>query len=194
MAAERASGILLHPTSLPGAHGAGDLGAEAHRFVDWLAGAGQSCWQTLPLVPTGLGDSPYMSPSAFAGNPLLIDLDALRLSGWLTSEDLATAPALTSDGRVDFAAQRAWRLPRLRAAGRAFAARATPAERADHAAFCAAEAAWLDDYALFMALDAAHPGLEWCAWPAPLARREPTALAAAVGEHAEELAFWKFGQ
>jgi 4-alpha-glucanotransferase len=194
MLAERASGILLHPSSLPGAHGAGDLGEDARRFVDWLADAGQGYWQMLPLVPTGLGDSPYMSPSAFAGNPLLIDLVELAELGWLDAADLRDAPGPTADGRVDFVRQRAWRMPRLRQAARAFAKSAAGAARAEFEAFCSTHAAWLDDYALFMALDVAHPGLEWCDWPELLARRDAAALRAATRAHADEITFWKFCQ
>ena len=101
MLTHRASGVLLHPTSLPGALGAGDFGADAYRFVDWLASAGQSCWQTLPLGEIGSGNSPYMSSSAFAGNILLIDLAELANQGWLTQEDLAPHPGFRA-GRVDF--------------------------------------------------------------------------------------------
>ena len=88
MTRARASGILLHPTSLPGAHGSGDLGAAAHAFVDWLAAAGQKLWQMLPLGGIGPGCSPYMSPSAFAGNVLLVDLADLHARGWLDADDL----------------------------------------------------------------------------------------------------------
>ncbi|HEY6004055.1 MAG TPA: 4-alpha-glucanotransferase, partial [Anaeromyxobacter sp.] len=90
---ERRSGILLHPTSLPGPHGAGDLGAAAHRFADWLASARQRLWQVLPLGPTGYADSPYQALSGRAGNPLLVSLEALRDEGWLADGDLSGAPA-----------------------------------------------------------------------------------------------------
>src|SRR5512146_2445669 len=93
MGRERRSGILLHPTSLPGPHGSGDLGGAAHRFARWLASAGQRVWQVLPLGPTGFGDSPYQALSSHAGNPLLVSLDVLRNEGWLSDADLAGAPA-----------------------------------------------------------------------------------------------------
>ncbi|HPG81389.1 MAG TPA: 4-alpha-glucanotransferase, partial [Piscinibacter sp.] len=99
----RRSGILLHPTSLPGPHGSGDLGPEAHRFVDWLAEAGQTLWQVLPLGGIGPGNSPYMSSSAFAGNVLLIDLGELQQRGWLGADDVAPVPGLDAQ-RIDFGA------------------------------------------------------------------------------------------
>src|SRR5512142_2181440 len=90
---DRRSGVLLHPTSLPGPHGVGDLGAPAHRFAAWLADAGQRLWQVLPLGPTGFGESPYQALSSRAGNPLLVSLEVLRNEGWLSEADLAGAPA-----------------------------------------------------------------------------------------------------
>src|SRR5947208_1692035 len=97
----RAAGILLHPTSLPGPHGIGDLGAGAYGFVDYLVAAGQTLWQVLPLGPTGFGDSPYAARSAFAGNPLLISLERVRDQGLLAADDLGDAPPFDPD-RVDF--------------------------------------------------------------------------------------------
>jgi 4-alpha-glucanotransferase len=105
----RASGILLHPTSLPGPHGCGDCGEDAYRFVDWLAAAGQSLWQVLPLGGIGAGSSPYASPSAFAGNVLLVDLRELHSRGWLEAADLEPAAGLRAD-RVDYAATIAFRM------------------------------------------------------------------------------------
>ena len=99
----RASGVLLHPTSLPGPHGSGDFGSDARHFVDWLAAGGQRLWQILPLGGIGPGNSPYMSPSAFAGNVLLVDLAELHDQGWLDAVDLAPAPGLDAQ-RVNFAA------------------------------------------------------------------------------------------
>src|SRR5947207_270245 len=93
----RSSGILLHPTSLPGRYGIGDLGPEAHRFAEFLSSAGQKLWQVLPLGPTGYGDSPYQLFSAFAGNPLLISLDELVERGLLTESDLASLPAFPEE-------------------------------------------------------------------------------------------------
>ena len=120
MASHRSSGILLHPTSLPGPCGIGDLGPEAHRFADWLAGAGQHIWQVLPLGPTGFGDSPYQSFSAFAGNPLLISLEVLVEQGWLGRADIARPPAVPQDN-VDFGAVYGWKIPLLKIAAGNFA-------------------------------------------------------------------------
>jgi 4-alpha-glucanotransferase len=189
----RASGILLHPTSLPGPHGCGDLGAEAYRFVDWLVQAGQALWQMLPLGVIGAGNSPYASPSAFAGNPLLIDLHELHARGWLAEAELAADAALPDD-RVDFAATVSFRMRRLQAAASAFFAAADGEARAEYDAFVAAHAGWLEDFALFMALSEAHDGAEWTAWPGALVHRDPQALRRAQAEHAERVAFWRFGQ
>ena len=189
----RASGVLLHPSSLPGPHGSGDFGADAHRFVDWLASAGQRLWQILPLGGIGPGHSPYMSPSAFAGNLLLVDLVELKSKGWLDAEDLEPTPALRAE-RVDFDAVVPFRMARLHRAAARFTAAASEAQRADFERFVAAQSSWLADYALFMALDEAHPGLDWCGWPAALVRREAPALASARAQHAARIAFWQFGQ
>ena len=147
----RASGVLLHPTSLPGPHGSGDLGPAAHHFVDWLHSAGQTLWQMLPLGGIGPGNSPYMSSSAFAGNLLLIDLSELQQRGWLDAKALATPPA-ADPNRIDFSVVVPWRMQCLTAAALAFAADPSLAERSDFDSFCAGHADWLDDYALFMAL------------------------------------------
>src|ERR1700746_15675 len=106
----RASGILLHPTSLPGPYGIGELGSEAHAFADFLRDAGQRIWQVLPLGPTGYGDSPYQCFSAFAGNQLLISLEALAACGYLETIDLTDAPSFTTD-KVDYGAVIEWKLP-----------------------------------------------------------------------------------
>src|SRR5208337_3629221 len=115
----RDSGILLHPTSLPGPHGIGELGAAAHRFLDYLLSAGQTLWQVLPLGPTGYGDSPYACFSSFAGNPLLISLDTLVEWGALDPRDLAGTPEFARD-RVDFGALITWKMPLLRKAAARF--------------------------------------------------------------------------
>jgi 4-alpha-glucanotransferase len=190
---DRQSGILLHPTSLPGPHGAGDLGAAAHRFVDWLAQAGQKVWQVLPLGPTGYGDSPYQALSAHAGNPLLVSLEVLRNEGWLSDGDLAGAPVGTPEvAALDEALT--WKRACLARAAQSFAARASAERRAELAAFEAREAGWLSDWALFAVLKAAQGGLPWPRWPAPLARREPAALARARTEHAGAVAAEVFAQ
>jgi len=148
----RASGILLHPTSLPGRYGIGDLGAEAYRFADWLAAAGQRIWQVLPLGPTGYGESPYQLFSAFAGNPLLLSLDQL-----VPATQLEDVPAFAED-TVEFERVIPWKTALLHRAFDAF----QPDGEFD--AFCCDNAAWLDDYARFMALKEANGGVEWSAW------------------------------
>jgi len=168
----RASGILLHPTSLPGP-GTGDLGEQAFRFVDWLEYAEQSLWQLLPLVAVNEGGSPYNALSAFAGNPLLVSPAELVIHGLLAEEDAAPPEELDGD-ELDFPAVLRWKDDVLRAAQRVL--REDEELRADFAAYRAEEAAWLDDYALFRALRDAHGGVPWTEWPAPLRGREPNAL------------------
>ena len=151
---ERAGGILLHPTSLPGPHGIGDLGGAAHRFVDFLADAGLRLWQVLPVGPTGYGDSPYASFSTFAGNPLLVSLERLVEDGDLRAAEIEP-PGFPAD-RVDFGRLIPWKLGLLDRAARRFLATATGGRRAAFERFSAAEKTWLDDYALFTAVKARH--------------------------------------
>lgn len=189
---QRASGVLLHVTSLPGPHGSGDFGPGACHFADWLAGAGQKVWQWLPTTPIGPGDSPYQSVSAFAGSPLMVALEPLVDKGWLAVPELPAGGFETQ--RVDFARVAPWRMAQLRAAHAGFVGHAGAADRAALAAYADAQAGWLDDYALFMALETTHAGQPWWAWPAPLARRDAAALRAAHAEHADEIAFWRWVQ
>jgi len=189
----RASGVLLHPTSLPGPHGSGDLGPEARHFVDWLVAGGQRLWQILPLAGIGPGNSPYMSNSAFAGNALLIDLGELHAQGWLDAGDLLPVPAL-DDKAVNFAAMHPFRMARLAKAAGRFAAAGTPAQREDFAKFLVEQRSWIDDYALFIALCEERDWRDWCDWEPALARRDAAALAAARRTHAERMHFWQFCQ
>ena len=191
MLSERTSGILLHPTSLPGPLGAGDFGPDAYRFVDWLASAGQTYWQMLPLGEIGPGNSPYMSSSAFAGNILLIDLAELAGQGWLMDEDLKPHPEFRPD-RVDFTLLQAFRLERLRRAAKIFFTRRK--KITEYNKFCKSESEWLDDYALFMTLKERQNGCEWSHWPADLADRNPQALRRVAEACADEIGFWKFCQ
>ncbi|MFN9732332.1 MAG: 4-alpha-glucanotransferase [Pseudomonadota bacterium] len=189
---QRSAGVLLHVTSLPGPHGIGDFGPDAYRFVDWLASCGQRLWQWLPTNPIGPGDSPYQSVSAFAGSPLMVALEPLIEAGWL-------APPQASDGgfdtrRVRFADVVPWRLARLREAHAGFRAKKDPREFEAFAAWRAREAGWLDDYALFMALETEHAGQGWWQWPAPLRDRQPKALSTARARLAAEIDFWSFVQ
>jgi 4-alpha-glucanotransferase len=192
MSFPRSSGILLHPTSLPSAYGIGELGPEAHRFADFLRDAGQRIWQVLPLGPTGYGDSPYQCFSAFAGNPLLISLDTLVERGHLDSRDLDWRPEF-SDGQVDLGAVIAWKVPLLRHAFRSFQ-RSSPAEREAFAAFCETHAAWLDEFALFMAVKEAHDNVAWTLWDADLALRQPDAMERARHELHDQIECHKFIQ
>jgi 4-alpha-glucanotransferase len=191
----RCSGILLHITSLSGRHGIGDLGQSAHDFVDFLAESGQKVWQVLPLSPTGYGDSPYQCFSAFAGNPLLIDLLQLQQRGWLRSEDLAAAPALP-DGSVDYGAVIAFKTALLRKAAQNFFININADETASNTfrIFCAENAAWLDDYALFMAAKDFHHSAVWTDWDAGLRRRDPGAMAQWRERLSTEVEVHKFAQ
>ncbi len=185
----RASGILLHPTSLPGPHGIGDLGPAALRFLDFLSEAGQALWQVLPVGPTGFGDSPYACFSSFAGNPLLVSLETLASEGLLSKEDLESAPAFPR-GRVDFGLLIDWKLPLLRRAAERFLEQDGDSARASHddgfPAFLRHEAWWLDDYCLFRALKRffdlqartrGGPEGAWnSSWDRDIALRKPSAL------------------
>jgi 4-alpha-glucanotransferase len=173
----RRSGILLHPTSLPGPHGIGDLGPAARSWIDTLAAARQGWWQVLPLGPTGFGDSPYQCFSAFAGNPYLVSPDALVADGLLDTADLAGAgfpPA-----RVDFGPVIEFKVRLLRRAWERFGHDASASLRDAFAAFRASESAWLDDYALFKAIKEERGGASWLGWDAELRERHPAALAKA---------------
>ncbi len=180
----RRAGVLLHPTSLPGGTAAGDLGPQAWRFVDFLAGHGFGVWQMLPLGPTHDDGSPYDGLSVHAGNPALISLERLVEAGWLE-------PTVLESSGVDPAAHRC---TCLRAARSGFYARAAAGERAGFEAYIAAEAHWLEDYALFAALRAAHNRAAWWRWPPEQRDREPAALAAARTNHATEIAQAQFEQ
>lgn len=195
MSLSRQSGILLHPTSLPGPHGSGDLGPAAYYFVDWLVAARQTLWQILPLGGIGPGNSPYMSPSAFAGNELLIDLAQLMEAGWLDQAEIAPDPRF-EDRRVNFTVAQPFRMSRLRLAARRFFADLHLEGHQAFSAFCSKAGSWLNDYALFMALDKEFGGngKVWQDWPAPLVRRTPKALRDAEKTLVDECNFWKFCQ
>ena len=193
MSRSRSSGVLLHPTSLPGPHGIGTLGDQAHRFAAWLADAGQRVWQVLPLGPTGYGDSPYQCFSAFGGNPLLIDLDLLAQQGLLAEDDLAHLPPAGGE-RVDYGAVLDAKRPLLERAAERFARTAPPSERAAFAAFGQRHAGWLDDLAHFMSLKLVHDGRTWTEWDRALAAREPGALTRSRAELAREIESRKLAQ
>ncbi|MCW2311846.1 4-alpha-glucanotransferase [Rhodoferax antarcticus] len=187
----RRAGVVLHPTSLPGPHGSGDLGPNAYYFVDWLNKAGQTLWQTLPLSPVGPGFSPYMGSSVFAGNPMLVALEPLVARGWIPAESLQEQ---FDDLKVDYPQVMPWRMARLRDAYAGFAASAGVSGQQDLAQWAASQKIWLEDYVLFMAMDQVFSPSLWPQWPADLALREPAALAQARLQYADELAFWRFVQ
>jgi 4-alpha-glucanotransferase len=193
--AVRQAGILLHPTSLPGPFGIGDLGPSVDAFLDWAASAGQSLWQVLPLGPTGGGSSPYTSASAFAGNALVISPDRLVDDGLLHPADLENGPDLPRD-RVEFAAAGQWKERLLRESWEHFEQGASPALRDELAAFERApeQAAWLDDWARYAALKTYFSGRAWTDWGPDLAFRDAEALSAADAALAAELAYEKYVQ
>jgi len=186
MLGERASGILLHPTSLPSRGGIGDLGPAAYEFLDFLTAARQGVWQVLPLNPLGYGNSPYSSISAFAGNELLISLERLAERGWLDASRLASLP--DHAGTIDYDEVRAHKLPLLRDATRNFLRTANGGDRARYDAFCRDNAWWLEDFVLFRVLRERHGNRPWNTWPSELAWRSGEALDRARAEFAEDLA------
>ena len=190
---ERAAGILLHPTSLPGAYGVGDLGPAAYEWVDWLAATGCKLWQVLPLGPTGYGDSPYQCFSAMAGNPYMISPQLLLDAGLLTRSDLAPMPEWNPQ-RVDYGLLYEWKPALLEKAYRRFAGKTPPGLGSEFEQFCAESAGWLGDYALFMAIKEVHGGGGWDQWPAPLRRREPAALSQIQRDLAERISYASFVQ
>lgn len=191
MLIERASGILLHISSLPSQGGIGDLGPAAYAFADFLAAAQQRYWQVLPLGPTGFGNSPYSALSAFAGNPLLLSLEVLADQGWLERAALGQIPG--TDGPVDFASVAAKKTPLLIAAAGNFidqcASGACSGDlRNRFVEFCSSQAYWLDDYVSFRVLHRQFQGESWHRWPEPYRRRAPEALQELRALHARELA------
>ena len=191
MRCPRSSGILLHPTCLPGAYGSGELGPEAHRFADFLRDAGQKIWQVLPVGPTGYGDSPYQCFSAFAGNPLLLSLDVLVERGYLEQRDLDNRPLFPAD-HVDFNRVTEWKVPLLSKAHEGFVR--SGAYRAAYEEFCDKHARWLDDFALFMALKQQHKLVMWTLWEPKYAQRDPATLEAARHDLHHEIERQKFIQ
>lgn len=189
----RSAGVLLHPTSLPGPHGIGDLGQTALRFISYLHKAGIKIWQVLPLNPTGYGDSPYQSLSAFAGNPLLISLDGLVGEGLIEPAELQSQPEFPQ-GRVDFSMVIPWKFSLLRKAAARFLAADRPVQKAEFEDFIQRNHAWLDDYALFMAAKDAYQGQVWTAWDPHLAARRPEALRQWGAKLSGEIAAYKFWQ
>ena len=185
MSFPRATGILLHPTSLPARGGIGDFGPAAYEFVDFLAAGKQGLWQVLPLGPLGFGNSPYSSTSAFAGNPLLISLERLVERGWIDRSLLANLPSAVQP--VDYATVFRQKMPLLAEAASTFARNMSGSRRARYEKFCEENATWLDDFVLFDALRAHHKLATWNEWPRELAHRDPAALDKVRNEFAKGL-------
>ena len=175
MDTRRQSGILLHPTSLPGEFGIGNFGPEAFKFIDYLAEAGQSLWQILPLGPTGPGDSPYQSFSAFAINPVLIDPNHFVFKGLIVESDLKEAKC-ENTGKVDYAFVNSTRANIFRKAYQAFLDSAPEKDKKAFESFCLRHKSWLGDYALFMAIKDYFDGIAWYEWPISIRKRENRAM------------------
>ncbi|HKP13926.1 MAG TPA: 4-alpha-glucanotransferase, partial [Blastocatellia bacterium] len=190
---ERASGILLHPTSLPGRFGVGDLGPEAYRFIDYLAAGNQTLWQIMPLGPTGYGDSPYSSFSAFAGNLNLISPERLVSDGLLSADELQDVPEFAS-GRVDYGKVIDYKKGLLDKAYARFKQTQNHNVIEQRNGFRHYAAAWLDDYTLFSALKDRHDGAAWNTWEEGLARRDGRKLAAAREELRDQIEAHEFFQ
>ena len=190
---ERSSGILLHPTSLPGPFGIGDLGPQAHRWIDFLSQAGCGLWQVLPLGPTGYGDSPYQSFSSFAGNPYLISPELLLKDGLLHSNDLVESPDFPAE-RVDFGKLIPWKIGLLDRAFIQFQQAAPGEMSTEFDEFKSRHSYWLDDFCLFMALKEAHGGGSWVNWPRPLLSHESKAIAEAREIHSTAIQRQEFRQ
>jgi 4-alpha-glucanotransferase len=174
----RTSGILLHPTCLPGPYGIGEFGSEAFAFVDFLKQAGHKLWQVLPLNPTGYGDSPFQCFSARAGNHLLISLEKLKDQSILEGQDFKDQPTFPEE-TVDFGRVIKWKTSLLKRAATRFLQSGNGTGRNAFDDFCGQNQSWLPDFALFMACKEEQGGVSWNAWPAEIARREPAAIEAA---------------
>jgi 4-alpha-glucanotransferase len=190
----RASGILLHPTSLPGRFGIGDLGGEAYRFVDFLSASGQTLWQIMPLGPTGYGDSPYQCFSAFAGNTLLISPEKLLEDGLLTADDLGAGGHAFFEERVEYGKVIEYKRALLEKAFDNFRRGDDDGRREDYEGFLGYASSWLEDYALFAALRDEHKGASWHTWQEGLARRERGAIDVARVAFSERIEAHKFFQ
>jgi len=183
----RASGIFLHPTSLPSPYGIGDLGLQALRWIDQLAAANQSFWQFCPLGPTGYGDSPYQSLCSFAGNTLLISPHELRAMGLLTEGDLKAFPQLP-ESHVNFGAVASEKEKLFRVAFENFTS------TADFKEFCKKEDSWLDGYAMFRVIKTLHGEKPWWDWEEPYKKRDKDVLDTVSEKFADDVTYHKFLQ
>lgn len=198
---ERLSGVLLHPTSLPGTPGIGTIGEPAYKFVDWLDEAGQCLWQILPLGPTGYGDSPYASFSTFAGNPLIIDLDSLVLKGWADKKDIIPPDYIKKTGNVDFGSVVWWKMPVLKKCANFFLENSSADDKNLYKKFCKDKKSWLDMFATFMSIKSFYDAKAseekpensiWhCYWPKDLARCKKEAVEKWQKEHKSEIEEFK---
>ena len=177
----------MHITSLPTPYGIGTMGKQARGFIDFLKKAGQSYWQILPVCPTSYGDSPYQSFSTYAGNPYIIDLDELEKDGLLKKEEYENIVWGEDETQVDYGVIYQNRFSVLRKAGERLWT-LNPKELQE---FCAENASWVNDYALFMALKERYDGVSWTQWPEPIRRREPEALAVLKAKLEPEIKFWE---
>lgn len=189
----RASGILLHITSLPGPYGIGDLGDEAYRFADFLESAGQQLWQILPISPTGFGNSPYHPYSVFAGNYLLIGLKKLVEEGLLAKADIEPLPVFLQT-RVDYPAVMSFKMPLLKKSFENFKNRASPEIQFDFESFCKGNSEWVYDYALFMALKTSHNFTVWNTWEEEIRKRRLEAVQRLEKELEAEIEYHKYLQ
>jgi 4-alpha-glucanotransferase len=188
---QRTAGVLLHPTSLPGPYGIGDLGDELIAFLDWAVSAGMRLWQVLPLNPPGFGNSPYGCHSSFAGNPLLVSPQ--RLMQWGLLPSMTEVPPF-AEGEVEWDRVREWKTELLRESWSRFESAAAPALREELSRFTLEQHDWLEDWALYAALKDRYRGAAWWQWDAAVALREPDALSDARRELAGEIAFHEFVQ
>ncbi len=193
MKIERSSGILLHPTSLPGKYGIGTLGKEALQFIDFLAKSKQKLWQILPLGPTGFADSPYQCFSSAAGNPLLIDLETLVEEGLLAKKELAGMESF-GNGPVDFGKIIKKKYPLLKKAMNSFMEHAGKEHKRDFREFTLSNKKWLDDYALFMSLKEHFRQKPWYQWEKPLKMKKVIALKPFRSLLKDRIEFHKFIQ
>jgi 4-alpha-glucanotransferase len=189
----RSSGVLLHPTSLPGKYGIGDLGEHAYRFADWLESAGQTIWQVLPLGPTSYGDSPYQCLSAFAGNTNLISLGNLISDGWIKESDLAKPPDFPIH-EVDYGPVIEYHNAKLQLAYEHYKTTANDERKNAFHEWCGQNASWLEDWVLFFALKNDHGGKPWVEWESGLALRDKSALTAAKERLSDQLEKQRFLQ